>query len=1110
MSDDSLDETMGEEAVGEDTIDADEWEPVPTRQERAGDDSPDSEDQSAPKTGPTKPPRTGTPRTAATGGTRGTSQPKSSSTGSRKSVTSPVSAPYVPGADVVESRLPAGSMLGGRFEVLRQLGKGGMGEVFLVRDHQIEQREVALKLVRSKWSQNAKFRELFFQEIRSAQKFVSPHVVQVRDCGQLPDGQLFLTMDYVAGESLAQLLRREKNLSTKHALEVTRQLLLGLSSGHEHGFIHRDVKPGNLMLSARVLKTSDNPFGVKAGLLDFGLAALSEELEAERGPGTPHYMSPEQAMGQRLDARSDLFAVGIVLYEMLAGKRPFSGRTQKEVITSVIETDPSALIDNLEGVKKPVKKLLRKALQKEREKRYSSAADFLTALERVGPLQTEEGAPKAMTAIAAVASIAAVGLGGLFFNERISKKTADESIKSDRNQLASFENDLRAQAAKLAQANDTIQRLKTEIGTAAETAAAPLQVVIGEKDQAIGKLQSDLESANDKLRIMGNDKAALQGRLETDEVAEGLRKVDYNSLKIGAFQQIDDLLELIPRANDLQGIELASYGQLFDRMTKQVIESPQPDSSICRNKQSTRPPGMLEVPELGYLVQVEALGNEVGRLAGNPEAASTKDLEAARRKLSELGSPLAIENFKLNTSSTVPDSADTGRWLGIKQLTLSELDQRFWDRIEARIDEYKEEVVAEAPDAVKEGIQNSIPDEDARARKFLALMREYGGTEGLNKVLLDFHKDQALEVQRIEALTTVFAKLTERLDQVQSAIDAQAASIAAEALAEKNLSVQANLIKKFATQVGSVDAPEIPGLLASCAKACRAAATSGGDLNMSALKALPFSVDQLVDLLGERGLDESNSASAAPLIDLQWFVFAKRWYGSAVGTDLGDNPHPWMERFAERLSAAPTASHGEGTWKELLAFQVQLAKICVGPPQAENATATYVVQPKARPNMPEHWERLEVTTDAGEKLLRTTEYSGGSSDVLDPVGGPSVGASSFIWDNNQLVSFQRPIESPQFELWMPPGDARWSAMRAQRGTPLASLSGSGRLQAVIRDAYREIPPGEIQYRCLRVVQEDGTKYLVHPVLGVVQKTKTARNKTTITVIRDLIHVHQSN
>ena len=271
---------------------------------------------------------------------------------------------------------------GERFELLGILGRGGMGKVFRACDRQIEGRKVALKVLHPQFSADKRFRELFFQEIRAAQGFVSEQVCQVRDTGQMADGSLFLTMDLVVGEPLARVLRREGALVPRQAFEIARQILYGLQSGHEHGLIHRDIKPSNIMLSARVPKTEDNPFGIGVKLLDFGIAGLAAEMPERERCGTPAYMSPEQVQGQRLDARTDLFAVGVVLYEMITGGRPFEGETLEQIETSLMETRVEPLVSELKTLPRPIRKILRKAMQKDREKRFQSAAQFLEAIER--------------------------------------------------------------------------------------------------------------------------------------------------------------------------------------------------------------------------------------------------------------------------------------------------------------------------------------------------------------------------------------------------------------------------------------------------------------------------------------------------------------------------------------------------------------------------------------------------------------------------------------------------------------------------------------------------------------------------------------------------------
>ncbi len=309
----------------------------------------------------------------------------------------------------------ASHVFANRFEVVALLGEGGMGRVYKVRDRQIEGREVALKVLRPRYSRNARFRDLFFQEIRAAQKFVSEQVNQVRDTGQMEDGRLFLTMDLVSGEDLRALMKREKSLNTRHALEIIRQMLLALQSGHEQGFVHRDVKPPNVMLATQVSKTDENPYGVGVRLLDFGIAALAAEVGEGTVAGTPMYMSPEQATGQRLDARSDLFSVGIVLYEMLSGARPFEGATLQEISTSLVETQVAPMIKGLDHLKPAVQKILRKALEKDRDKRYQSAGEFIDAIESSKAYRVETGAPGWVSGLLVLSLLAAAGEGGIIY-----------------------------------------------------------------------------------------------------------------------------------------------------------------------------------------------------------------------------------------------------------------------------------------------------------------------------------------------------------------------------------------------------------------------------------------------------------------------------------------------------------------------------------------------------------------------------------------------------------------------------------------------------------------------------------------------------------------------
>jgi hypothetical protein len=453
-----------------------------------------------------------------------------------------------------------------RFHILRLLGEGAMGRVYLAQDQQIEGREVALKVLRDRYSRHPEFRRLFLREIKSAQQFVSPHVNQVRDTGQLPDGRLFLTMDLVDGESLSAILAREGALSPRHALEIARQVLLGLSSGHEKGIVHRDVKPQNIMLRRRVAKTEDNPYGVDLCVLDFGIAGLAAELDGEGIAGTPAYMSPEQAQGQRLDARSDIFAVGVVLYEMIAGDRPFRGRTLREVASSLLETRIDSKIEDLANVRRPIRKILARALEKDREKRFQSAGEFVRAIERSKAYRLPTNVPVwAWLAMGALA-IAAIGRGTIFAgNEAELERNKGQVVQLEKQNKALNntlhdkqnlydEEEVRA-AAATKDAQDFYDTLQRERGQWS-TESSDLKRDNSNKDQTIALLRANLKDAEtaetekdgriDDLK-KARDKADALHERDQREIAKLRDELDSEKPDPRRAREIDSLLDLVER-----------------------------------------------------------------------------------------------------------------------------------------------------------------------------------------------------------------------------------------------------------------------------------------------------------------------------------------------------------------------------------------------------------------------------------------------------------------------------------------------------------------------------------------------------------------------------------
>src|SRR5258708_5568654 len=237
-----------------------------------------------------------------------------------------------------------------RYRTIRRLGVGGMGEVFLAEDTQLE-RPVALKLMSAELAKEPNQRKRFQTEARAASSLNHPNIVVVYEGGETEEGRPFLAMEYLEGQTLDSVLK-QRRLKIREIISIGSQVANALSAAHARGIVHRDIKPANIMLDAHG----------HAKVLDFGLAkrftqdALSDAAPLSSGItqpgmmiGTPHYMSPEQALGRELDHRSDIFSLGVVLYELAAGQKPFLGQTVGETINNIINQRPEPL-----GLENPI------------------------------------------------------------------------------------------------------------------------------------------------------------------------------------------------------------------------------------------------------------------------------------------------------------------------------------------------------------------------------------------------------------------------------------------------------------------------------------------------------------------------------------------------------------------------------------------------------------------------------------------------------------------------------------------------------------------------------------------------------------------------------------
>jgi serine/threonine-protein kinase len=267
-----------------------------------------------------------------------------------------------------------GQMIG-HYRILSLLGEGGMSEVYLALDTRL-QRHVALKLLPSQFTQDADRLRRFVQEAKAASALNHPNIITIHEIGE-SDNAYFIATEYVEGRTLRQLLMGAP-LELSRALDVTTQVANALAVAHAAGIVHRDIKPENVMV---------RPDGYLK-VLDFGIAKLIATEAPEEASiktkdglvmGTAQYMSPEQARGLDVDERTDIFSLGVMLYEMVAGRRPFEGATRTDVILAVIEHEPPPLADDVPAA---LQQIIRRALQKERPARYQSAKELLADLQQ--------------------------------------------------------------------------------------------------------------------------------------------------------------------------------------------------------------------------------------------------------------------------------------------------------------------------------------------------------------------------------------------------------------------------------------------------------------------------------------------------------------------------------------------------------------------------------------------------------------------------------------------------------------------------------------------------------------------------------------------------------
>lgn len=272
------------------------------------------------------------------------------------------------------STLRAGAVFAERYEIVSLLGRGGMGSVYRAR-HLGLQKSIALKVLDGTDNEAR-----FDREARAIARLDHPSCVRVLDCGRDEDNwRPYIAMELLEGPTLSRILAAERQLSTGRAVAIARNLLTALAHAHAQGVLHRDLKPQNVM----VVNRDGAP---RAVLIDFGLAHILDEAGlTARGMciGSPSYLAPERLVGFEYDARADLYGVGVLLYEMLAGEQPFTGASTEEILTRCRERPARPLRAIRKDVSKSLERVVARAMAKHRDKRFADAEEMLAALDDV-------------------------------------------------------------------------------------------------------------------------------------------------------------------------------------------------------------------------------------------------------------------------------------------------------------------------------------------------------------------------------------------------------------------------------------------------------------------------------------------------------------------------------------------------------------------------------------------------------------------------------------------------------------------------------------------------------------------------------------------------------
>ncbi|MFV8751021.1 protein kinase domain-containing protein [Nannocystaceae bacterium ST9] len=474
----------------------------------------------------------------------------------------------------------------GQYVIRSKIGEGGMGEVYLAEQPAIG-RHVAIKVLHSgliRTSEGAREGiERFRNEAKAAARLESPHIVQIFNWGELDDGTLFMAMEYLSGVTLASLLRERGQLEPELAVHITTQICSALTEAHAAGIVHRDLKPSNIMMIERA---GDPHF---AKVLDFGVAKLEGADITRSGAlfGTPQYMSPEQLQAGQIDGRSDLYALGVILFELLAGKPPFSSPTAIGFITLHLNEPPPALPKT---VPRALAAAIMRLLAKDPDERPRDAAiaaeELRAALSGRAPRASAKQRRRALRSVLNVIGLSAAISGLTMFGWWIWQQQVQtqQQLDAERARSEGLETALAEESARAQKAREEARASTREARDAGEKARAERTKALEQGATEIAKPSAPLSAETRKLvgldqaELLRNFEAVLaEIKLPPSEIADiqnNYRDAAASKSKDELHDHLVNLIAVYRRVEQLKPGDRLPLGKLEQTFRNMVTREP--------------------------------------------------------------------------------------------------------------------------------------------------------------------------------------------------------------------------------------------------------------------------------------------------------------------------------------------------------------------------------------------------------------------------------------------------------------------------------------------------------------------------------------------------------